>query len=185
MIGFLEILAFAVWISSELWIALREKGTLDTSQDKHTKMVYALCAAAAIVLAIYTPRPQSLTIHYARSIFEFLGFLTMFLGAILRISAVLALGKYFRTTVMVQKDQKLVTGGPYKYIRHPSYAGTLITVFGLGLASDNWFTLITVVLVMFYGVRQRIVVEEEVMERNLKEYGTYKKHTKRLIPRIY
>ncbi|MBI1862886.1 isoprenylcysteine carboxylmethyltransferase family protein, partial [Candidatus Microgenomates bacterium] len=109
-----------------------------------------------------------------------------FIGVFVRVTSVLTLGPFFRTTVMIQKGQKLVTTGLYQYIRHPSYLGILITIAGLGLAADNGFTLVAMLIVMGYGVRQRIVVEEEVMEREFKnEYAAYKRRSWRLIPKVY
>lgn len=179
-------LLLAIWLGVELWISLREWGETDTAQDRHTKKVFAFCAAAAICVGLLGPRPPAYTVHYSRGLMLFLGSVTMFLGISLRVFSVLALGKYFRTTVMIQKGQTIVQTGPYKYIRHPSYLGTLITVFGFGLVVDNWFTICAMLAVMFYGIAQRITVEEEVMERGFgKAYTDYKKKTKKLIPRIY
>jgi protein-S-isoprenylcysteine O-methyltransferase Ste14 len=58
------------------------------------------------------------------------GVIVMWLGLATRIWAVAALGGAFRTTVEVDLDQAVVTTGPYKWIRHPSYAGLLLTVAG-------------------------------------------------------
>lgn len=179
-------LLLGIWLGSELWISLREWGEADTAQDRHTKKVFAFCAAAAISIGLLGPRPPAYTIYHSRAIMLFLGSATMLLGISLRVLSVLALGQYFRTTVMIQKGQTVIKTGPYKYIRHPSYLGTLITVFGFGLAVDNWFVTGAMLAVMFYGIAQRIAVEEEVMERGFgKAYIDYKRKTKKLIPKIY
>lgn len=175
-----------VWLATECWIAFREIGETDTSQDRHTKKVFALCAAAAISIALLGPQPPQFTIFYSRLVMLILGSLTMFIGITIRVLSVLTLGNYFRTTVMVQKGQKIVRAGLYKYLRHPSYLGALITVLGFGIVRDNWFTVCTTLVIMVYGVAQRIAVEEEVMQRAFgKEYFDYKKKTYKLIPKIY
>jgi protein-S-isoprenylcysteine O-methyltransferase Ste14 len=178
--------AIASWTGSELWISIREWGTLNTEQDRHTKTVIAACMAAALVIGVWGPRPPQYTIFWARNLMTVLGSLTILLGVTWRVFSVLALGNYFRTTVMVQKGQKVVQTGPYKYIRHPSYLGILISVSGLGIAEDNWFTMLLMIAVVFYGLRKRILVEEEVLERELgTKYAEYKRRTKRLIPGLY
>lgn len=175
-----------IWLGTEFWISLREWGKTDTSLDRHSKKVFALCAAAAICMGLLGPRPPQFTIYYSRGIVTVLGSLIMFSGILVRVFAVLSLGKYFRTTVMVQKGQKLVTTGLYKYIRHPSYSGTLITVLGFGTVLDNWFTVCAMLVVMCIGIAHRVRVEEDVLERNFgTEFLAYKKRTKKLIPFVY
>lgn len=46
----------------------------------------------------------------------------------------MTLGTFFRRDVMVEAGQVVNRNGPYRWLRHPSYTGTLVTSFGLGLA---------------------------------------------------
>jgi protein-S-isoprenylcysteine O-methyltransferase Ste14 len=41
----------------------------------------------------------------------------------------------------VHAGQTVIEASPYHYIRHPAYAGALITVIGLGLTLGNWASL--------------------------------------------
>ena len=56
------------------------------------------------------------------------GVLVMWSGLALRVWAIAALGSGFRTTVEVEPGQAVVSSGPYRWIRHPSYAGLLLLV---------------------------------------------------------
>src|SRR5262249_45144267 len=69
------------------------------------------------------------------------GLPVMWLGLALRIWAVVALGSSFRTTVEVDPGQAVVTRGPYRWVRHPSYTGLLLILAGFGLALCNWLSL--------------------------------------------
>ncbi len=57
----------------------------------------------------------------------YLGLSLIVLGIIIRQYSILILGRYFTLSVKVASDQKVVSKGPYKYIRHPSYLGILVT----------------------------------------------------------
>ena len=96
---------------------------------------------------------------------------------------------YFRKilsgVVGIQKDQKVIEKGPYKYVRHPSYTGALIIFIGLGLALQSWAGVLTLILLFIIAYGYRIYVEEKVLISELGEpYIEYKKRTKRLIPYI-
>jgi protein-S-isoprenylcysteine O-methyltransferase Ste14 len=62
----------------------------------------------------------------------------MAVGIAIRQWAVMVLGRYFTTNVRVHPGQTVVEEGPYRWVRHPSYTGMLITFVGIGLALWNW-----------------------------------------------
>jgi len=67
--------------------------------------------------------------------------IVMWLGLAIRIWAIAVLGNAFRTTVEVDPGQRVVSTGPYEWVRHPSYTGLLLIVSGFGLAEGNWLAL--------------------------------------------
>jgi protein-S-isoprenylcysteine O-methyltransferase Ste14 len=58
-------------------------------------------------------------------------------GLVLRGWSIMTLGEYFTGRVMVSADQPVITAGPYRVLRHPSYFGFLLCCAGAGLASAN------------------------------------------------
>src|SRR5580704_14582736 len=75
---------------------------------------------------------------------------------------------------------------PYRYIRHPSYSGGLITLAGLGLALGNWAGLLTLLACTGAGYGYRIFVEEAALVAALGEpYREYMRRTRRLIPFVF
>jgi protein-S-isoprenylcysteine O-methyltransferase Ste14 len=110
----------------------------------------------------------------------------MWLGLALRIWAIAALGGAFRTTVDVDPDQTVVSNGPYKWIRHPAYAGLVLIVAGFGLARGNWLSFAGCVVLPLPAIRRRIYVEEAELNRVLGDaYRTYQSGTARLVPRLW
>jgi protein-S-isoprenylcysteine O-methyltransferase Ste14 len=65
---------------------------------------------------------------------RWLGVLLFAVGCMVRIWPVFVLGHRFSGLVAIQPGHALVTTGVYRFIRHPSYLGLLVTVFGWGLA---------------------------------------------------
>ncbi|KAF9043352.1 hypothetical protein BJ165DRAFT_1484449 [Panaeolus papilionaceus] len=72
---------------------------------------------------------------------HFIAGLMMIFGGLMRISTFKTLGKFFTFRVGIQKDHKLITNGLYSVVRHPAYAGVLLTQPGILLwnaASGSW-----------------------------------------------
>jgi protein-S-isoprenylcysteine O-methyltransferase Ste14 len=78
----------------------------------------------------------------------------------------------------------LVTTGPYRYVRHPIYAGALVIMAGVLVGHHDVETLIAVACVAV-GLGARIVAEERAVVRTYPEYADYAKRTKRLIPFVF
>lgn len=96
------------------------------------------------------------------------------------------LGKYFTFDVTVQKDQQLVEVGPYRYVRHPSYTGALMTLFGFGLALENWIAVFAGTFCLCLAYVYRIRVEEAALIETLGDvYRKYAGRTWRLLPFVF
>ena len=111
-----------------------------------------------------------------------LGIALALAGIAVRWYAVITLGRSFTTRVMTRPDQTVVRTGPYRFVRHPSYTGLLMTVLGLVLCSTNWLALACFPLALL-GFAYRIKVEEQALLDGLGEsYRDYMRDTKRLVP---
>jgi protein-S-isoprenylcysteine O-methyltransferase Ste14 len=80
----------------------------------------------------------------------------------------------------IQKQNKLHTGGPFKYSRNPIYAGLIISAFGFYLALNSYL-IVTIGLIYWY-FNKSIKAEEPLLEKHFGEkYETYMKKTPRLL----
>ena len=94
------------------------------------------------------------------------GIVLMLLGIIVRQWSIFVLGRFFLGTVGTQEGQKVVKNGPYKLIRHPAYAGAILTLTGLGLALQSWGSVITIIIIfnIVYGVLQLLLELFQLMK---------------------
>jgi len=80
----------------------------------------------------------------------------------------------------------LVTGGPYRYVRHPSFAGIALVLPGLALACDDVWALVAVAVLGGAGLAVRIRAEERQLTEALgEEYRQFAASRKRLVPRLF
>jgi protein-S-isoprenylcysteine O-methyltransferase Ste14 len=113
------------------------------------------------------------------------GVLLIVLGSLLRRYCWRTLGEYFTGDVKARPDQPVITSGPYRWVRHPSYTAGMLMFIGIGLALGSWlsFALLTIATIATYSYR--VAVEERVLLETIGEpYGSYMKERKRFIPYI-
>ena len=88
--------------------------------------------------------------------------------------------------VEVQSDHRLVTSGPYRWIRHPSYAGFLVLVIGVVLGYSSLIGLVAIPVLLLPGFIYRMSVEEKLLKEQFgDEYSAYQADTKKLLPGIW
>jgi protein-S-isoprenylcysteine O-methyltransferase Ste14 len=150
-------------------------------RDRFTRVLIALSLGATVVTAgaANAVAPSLGTAAWLRDA----GVVVMWIGLATRAWAVAALGDDFRTTVEVDPGQAVVTTGPYRWIRHPSYTGLLLIVAGYGLAAGNWLSIAACLALPLPAIAWRIHVEEAELCHVLGDaYRAYQARTARLIP---
>ena len=133
-VSFLANLTLAAWALVEVGVRVREaaQGKGRASRDRGTRVLIVVTLGAAIIAALGAR--SALPELRMPAPLRVAGVVAMWLGLALRIWAIAALGGGFRTTVEVEPGQPVVSSGPYRSIRHPSYAGLLLIVAGFGAA---------------------------------------------------
>jgi protein-S-isoprenylcysteine O-methyltransferase Ste14 len=180
--------AFAIWILPEVfaWKAKRSTDSSGTRDQGSLKLIVALWwtgIALDFSLSLFLPRAA---ISWQRTLLFIAGICLMLLGVALRWYSVSVLGKYFTFDVAIQSGQVLVEVGPYRYIRHPSYSGALLSLHGFGLSLGNWAGLAASLFCLGFAYAYRIPVEEAALAAALGEtYKQYVKRTWRLVPFLF
>jgi protein-S-isoprenylcysteine O-methyltransferase Ste14 len=116
---------------------------------------------------------------------RWLGVALFAVGGALRLVPVFVLGSRFSGLVAIQPGHELVTGGLYGVIRHPSYLGLLVNMFGWSLAFRSGVGVLLAAL-MVPVILARIRAEERLLRSEFgTAYDAYRARTSRLIPGIY
>ena len=114
------------------------------------------------------------------------GLVVLAAGVSLRTWAIVTLGRLFKFVVVIQDGHRVVTSGPYRLLRHPSYTGGLVAFLGAGIALDSWLSILALVLIPLLAVLVRIHFEEAQLATALgPEYTRYASRTHRLVPGLW
>lgn len=187
-IGLLIILISAFWLFSEIILGRTRRSAAKGSSalDKSSLKVLWITILVSVSLGVLLGVTGKGLIRFKHQLLSLSGIVLILLGLIVRWTAILTLRKYFTVDVSILKGQRIVKTGIYKYVRHPSYAGSLLSFLGLGLAFSNWLSTIIIFVPVLIAYIYRIQVEEKALIKAFEqEYLDYSKNTKRLIPKIY
>lgn len=166
------------WLIFETRISLKDMKSDVKHSDKGTRELYAVSQGAVVLSALLLERTVISSIVIISGFVVFVG------GAIIRISAVICLGRFYSHVVRTGSDHRIVSSGPYKYIRHPAYAGMLAAHAGITLYFFNYFTLVIYLFLLIPAIMLRIFVEEKLLF-SVRGYEDYAADRKKLIPFVW
>jgi protein-S-isoprenylcysteine O-methyltransferase Ste14 len=145
----------------------------------------ALFGIMLAAVAFLVPRPADvqalLLLRVESDWMAVAGAILATVGAIVAFAARAVIGRNWGIPATRQTDTELVTGGPYKVIRHPIYSGILLMMVGtaIGLAPVLWLATVAVAVYFIASAR----AEEAYMARRFPDlYPGYRARTKMLIP---
>jgi protein-S-isoprenylcysteine O-methyltransferase Ste14 len=98
-----------------------------------------------------------------------------------------AVNRFFSSVIRIQTDRghHLVTGGPYRFVRHPAYASAPFLLVGSGLALGSWLAAL-IGLLMFFLLLPRTVQEDRILREQLEGYVAYAQQVRfRLFPGVW
>jgi len=184
-----KVIAVVVWLGAEGYLVLKDRahGKGTTAIDRRTRNYNTTATVISLTLGLVLNWVTVLRFGTSgASALLWIGIVIMLSGFALRHWSIINLGKYFRTTIELEKDQKVVDKGPYRYIRHPSYAGIILFFVGYGLVSKDWLSFGVAVCLPTLSLIYRVRVEEKALAEGIgPEYVAYQKRTKKLVPGIW
>jgi protein-S-isoprenylcysteine O-methyltransferase Ste14 len=179
------IVSYAGWILFEMVTGSSRKAK-SAAKGKDRGSFFFLIAMIWLGISLdflFCFRAQRAAIPWMRTEIFFAGIVLMWVGIAFRYYCMRVLGRYFTFDVAVHGGQTVVEAGPYRYVRHPSYTGAIVTFVGFGLALGNWAGLLALITCGAIGYAYRIRVEESALLAALGEpYREYMRRTRRLVP---
>jgi protein-S-isoprenylcysteine O-methyltransferase Ste14 len=186
--SWLLVASVAAWIGLEVWIFARDRRavagqTVDRGSLRVLFLGLFVTNWAAGYASGMAPEAHIAGLQPAGYL---LGAAIVWAGIALRLWAVRTLGDFFRTTVTVQEGHRLVAGGPYRRLRHPSYTGMLLALAGLGLGYGNWISLALLTLAVLPPFAWRIHVEDAALKARFgAEWQAYAAERWAVIPFVW
>jgi len=93
--------------------------------------------------------------------------------------------RYFVATARIQAEQRVVETGPYRWVRHPGYAGAVLATFAMPLVLDSAWAFVPVGITVLALVA-RTALEDRMLRRELQGYPAFAGRTRyRLVPRVW
>jgi len=159
---------------------------LSTSRDsKRLRMFVVFLSVPAVGLLIWLINPDWM--HWFNlglpEWIRWSGFALVIVGLALLSWAHQTLSASFSGNLEIRAQHKMITAGPYQWVRHPIYSAIVLWSVGVALIAANWFVgLIPVAFTLFFVLR--VPLEEKMMvEAFGNEYQDYMKRTGRFMPK--
>jgi protein-S-isoprenylcysteine O-methyltransferase len=105
------------------------------------------------------------------------------LGVLLRLWSLLKLRERFTRTLLVHESHTIERGGPYRFVRHPGYLGSLLCLNGVALASGSWLAFVASIAATSAAYAYRVRVEDAMLiEAFGAPYQSYCREVGALLP---
>ncbi|WP_052037926.1 methyltransferase family protein [Clostridium drakei] len=180
---------FLFFIISEMlmWIFIKWNNKRNAGNKKNNdRGSYSFIVIGFCSIIFLNPICRKIFSNTIPILLFWVGSIFMITGVFLRAYSIYTLRKFFTLSVQVNSKQKIIQTGPYKYLRHPAYSGSILSLLGTALCFRSLVGIIAslLVIIMVYGYR--IIIEEKTLEDSFGMiYKEYEKSTKRIIPFIW
>jgi protein-S-isoprenylcysteine O-methyltransferase Ste14 len=171
---------YIIWMLAELNISKNDIHTegKETS-DFATCQIYGFGQALVFLTALwFSSIWETPNIAHAAGICFFLA------GIGYRLWAIHTLGMFYSHRVRIIEQHQVMVSGPYRFTRHPAYAGMIIANAGVAIYFFNPKTICVFLFIFLPAVILRIIIEEKTLMK-IDGYPEFAKKRKRLIPLIW
>jgi len=136
---------------------VRTKGAIEFDKDGYIFIVFMHVAffISLVMEKVFLERSLNTLWVFFAALFV--------LAQFLRYWAISSLGVYWNTRVLVVPNSKLVSSGPYKYLRHPNYVAVITEIAMIPLIFSCYITAVVFSFINLVLLRRRVNIEEEAL----------------------
>jgi protein-S-isoprenylcysteine O-methyltransferase Ste14 len=167
----LSTIAFLLLLAASVVLRARPTGKAHGLEPRISAFVGAFLVYA---IPFFPRRELSVTA-------EMVSTLLVLFGSAAAVYALVRLGRSFS---MMAEARRLVTSGPYRFVRHPLYLAEELAIIGLSMQFFSAATAFVLAVQIAFQLR-RMHNEETVLVESFPEYAAYRQRTARLLPGIY
>ncbi|WP_243286970.1 methyltransferase family protein [Geothrix terrae] len=177
-------------VQSEVRFGRRARSVRTEASDHYSTLIVSLSATVPVFgLSLAIKSTSSLPAWFKAAVIPGLpsiawaGVAFGFLGLATRLWAVLTLRERYTKTLLVHASHAVERGGPYRWVRHPGYLGSLLILNGVALASGNWVVFVSSLIATLLAYTYRIRVEDKMLVGALGQpYADYRQQVRALFP---
>lgn len=187
-VGAVPILDFIFIVLSIFWLLefllFKSRTGKNENDDSRSFPWIMFSVLLVITVSVVSRETDIILLPYAPVTYA--GIVLFAAGITLRYWGILELGKQFTRDVQVRAEDRIVSSGPFRILRHPLYTGLLLIVLGFSLYMNSIAGFLIVWVVFLPFLLRRIRLEEEMLKQGFgKEYESWMKTRYRLLPYIY
>ena len=171
MVMRLSTITFLLLLAAATILRARPRGKARGLEPRVSALIGAFLVYA---IPLFPRRELSLTA-------EMVSTLLVLFGSAAAIYTLLRLGRSFS---MMSEARRLVTSGPYRFVRHPLYVAEELAIIGISMQFFSLSTAFVLAVQIAFQLR-RMHNEEAVLTESFPEYAAYRQRTARLLPGIY
>jgi protein-S-isoprenylcysteine O-methyltransferase Ste14 len=173
-------------IQSEIRFGAKARTITAGPEDRGSTWAVGLSSAVPVlgfVLAMKTRVSLGLRVIPGMPHIAWVGVGVGVLGLLIRLWSVLTLRDRYTRTLLVGTSHPFERGGPYRFVRHPGYLGSVLTLNGIAIASGDLLTLVVSLAATSAAYTYRIRVEDGMLvSRFGAAYQQYREKVGALLP---
>ena len=185
--GTIILLVSAVWLGSEIALArMTRSQPADAQLDKSSMRTLWITILVSVTLGVFIGFQCIGHFELGPRLFPIAGITLIICGLFVRWFAIVSLKHQFTVDVSIRENHRMIKEGIYRFVRHPAYAGSLLSFFGLGFCFSNYLSVLIISVPICVAFLHRVRIEEEALIHAFgREYLDYRASTRRFIPGIY
>jgi protein-S-isoprenylcysteine O-methyltransferase Ste14 len=182
LLDLLFIVLSIVWILEFVFFKSR-KGKSD--QEDAVSFPWIMLSVVFVIVISLVSRETGI-LHLSITWLPLAGLAVYAFGIFLRYWGIIALGRQFTRDVQIRSSDRIVSGGPFRLLRHPLYTGLFCIVSGFSMFTASLPGLLLVLFLFLPFLLQRIRIEERMLKEAFgPEYEKWLEPRYRLIPFLY